>query len=406
MKEIAKFTKTELDYINSVVTCVPYNSTLTEEHETLLKDVLLNNYVSLMSSKDLHFKDLLLSARTTSLITYLFSKHVDEDTLVITTDREHDAVKLNLAICPLVLQIGATDKNKDANFLYIRKDSSYVNNFKNFNIKKFNPKNGRHNVDRRVSYLTPSKYTLQESEGYIYIEIPYNELKKNIDHLLLLTQKCFFYMISTSISDGIMIKNHITDILDYIRFQNIKLVSVLDACQDLFLYERNDYTKFNYVLFTGHSIVTRNHSLNNSLMLDGIDLGMCFCKKAETTYKHSLSYINAHTFYKVLLLFLEHKDKLLEFKENCKLLFKDIMVKHNLSIQEDSNGNFFSLYLDPIKNIFTKDTKSKLEKYSFHFEGDPPISPLILRLRAQEFLMNPSLLNIGFNKLNEILERQ
>lgn len=134
--------------------------------------------------------DLQLAPTATDLINELFKQEVDDDTLVITSEREHPSV------------IKARSKCKN---VFI---ANYNDYFVNQKLK----------------------------------DLPTN------------CKKVFLYIISTQVGTGeITPSSSITKIASFYRHRNIPVVICLDDCQGLFCINR-DYCIFDYVLFTAHSL--------------------------------------------------------------------------------------------------------------------------------------------------------
>ena len=144
------------------------------------------------------------SIGATQLIDQLFAYYVDDDTLVITTELEHNAVKANLKKCKNVLAI-KTDQ--------------------------FN--NILHN-------------------DYSIIKDLINESKK--------FKKCFVYIIGMQNAYMIATPNQFFEQLkqEFVH-NNINHTLCIDAVQEFFLTPR-DYTIFDYVIGTAHATVS-NHNL-------------------------------------------------------------------------------------------------------------------------------------------------
>lgn len=129
----------------------------------------------------------------TSLIGKLFEKYADEDTLIITTEFEHENVR---------------DR-------YLPK---YQNVFK-LNVKEFETGD----LSRLVSLIKTMKPT-----------------------------KVFVYMIGTRVTSGyIMSQSILSHVKQILTKKNIPHVFCLDACQEI--CKIRDYSLFDHIIFTAHS---------------------------------------------------------------------------------------------------------------------------------------------------------
>jgi len=68
-------------------------------------------------------------------------------------------------------------------------------------------------------------------------------------------KRVFLYAIGTTCGDGVITPTSLfRQIQAIVRSANVELISVLDAVQELFLFDR-DYSCFDYVIGTAHALV-------------------------------------------------------------------------------------------------------------------------------------------------------
>ena len=138
----------------------------------------------------------------TDLINGLFDKHVDEETLIITSVVEHEAVEKNLARL-----------NRDG-VDHIR--LHYYNGIKSLNLSQV-------------------KQVIQNK--------PY--------------KKAFVYIIGTQITTGeVTPEAFYVKLKEYLECQGIKTIMVTDDVHGMYLYPR-DYSIFDYVICTAHALIRR-----------------------------------------------------------------------------------------------------------------------------------------------------
>lgn len=154
--------------------------------------VAAENLFKLIPFNSFRNKTLSVDISATSLIKKLFSKYVDDDTLVITTGSEHGSVRQELQKCKNV--------------------------------------------------ISPICH------GKLRNDIDINSVCKPF-------KKAFIYMIALSVGDNHYLYNcdvkHIQEIL---KSNNIEFVTVLDAVQECFLLSR-DYSIYDFVVSTAHALI-------------------------------------------------------------------------------------------------------------------------------------------------------
>lgn len=186
-----KLTSKELKLINEVRKEKPTGN-YSENAYKLLENKLMSNL--LCSNIDSDHYHITLSDTATSLIDQLFSKEVDDDTLVISTLVEHPSVQANLDKCKHVIRLNYYD-----------------------HISKLD--------------LSPI----------------YQELSK--------VKKVFTYIIGTQISTGeITPQEYFIKLKTYLQERGYPTVMVIDDVHGMYIYPR-DYSLFDYIIGTAHALI-------------------------------------------------------------------------------------------------------------------------------------------------------
>lgn len=160
----------------------------------------LKRLIPLGSSLDNH--NLYVDENATALINAIFNKHVDENTIVITSNVEHNAVEDNLRKIQC----------KNLDFIRIK----YHNDITSIN-------------------LTQIKQAIQR--------------KKYL--------KAFVYIIGTQITTGeVTPQEFYIKIKEYLESKGIQTIMVIDDVHGMYLHPR-DYTMFDYVICTAHALIRR-----------------------------------------------------------------------------------------------------------------------------------------------------
>lgn len=270
-----------------------------------------------------------LAPTATNLIDKLFETEVDDDTLVITSEREHPSV------------INARNKCKN---VFV---ANYIDNF--VNCKTLN---------------LPTTH-----------------------------KKVFLYIISTQVGTGEITPNYaIENIINFYKSNGIKIKVCLDDCQGMFCVQR-DYSIFDYVLFTAHSL------------FKGTNQGMLFSKY---TNKHIGNY-STEALLDILTKFKlinDKKDKILSFKNVMTQTFFEFIKRNNFELVNDYNnfGGIFSFKVP--KEYATKENFDWLtQSYVYlDYSEEDNAKDAFVRFRAQQFITHPDKLIEGIEKVITLVE--
>ena len=171
------------------------NTTNNVKRDNFMFCYLYNDLFKKMPFSGLDFSeyDITVDDCASNLINKLFNQYVDDDTLVISSNAEHETVVKNLGKCKNTLIL---DQDKDIRGYNFNKIMSEVKKFK----------------------------------------------------------KVFIYIIGTQISTGeISPQTFFVELKELLKNNYIEHIMVLDAVQEMFLYPRN-YRIFDYIIGTGHAI--------------------------------------------------------------------------------------------------------------------------------------------------------
>ena len=182
----------DIDWIHDFNNKEEYRWELDEAEYNLEKEKLFSKMLNSNINSD--GWDLLLRKRATQHIEELFEKHVDNETLVITSSFEHFSVENVRDKCKNTIRLDDEDEN--SNIIY--------------------------KLD----------YCISEAKKY---------------------KKVFVYVIGTECITGRRRDNNVYKRLhDKFEEENIPFIMVLDAVQEMFIYPR-DYSFYDYVIGTVHS---------------------------------------------------------------------------------------------------------------------------------------------------------
>lgn len=172
--------------------------------EELKKSKIIDNNIiikiySLLNKSKINQKNtfIFIKDNATNIITDIFDKQVDNETLVISSTSQHPSVIINLARCKNVQTLDLI----------------------NFSKEKFQ------NIIKNTKY-----------------------------------KKIFLYFIGTIRCNGIIIQQKtFLDIIAILKKYNKTYKLTIDAVHELFLNQR-DYTIFDYIIYTAHAII-KNHDI-------------------------------------------------------------------------------------------------------------------------------------------------
>ncbi len=259
----------------------------------------------------IHDRNLVFDDSGTALIEQVFEREVDDDTLVISTQYEHGSVRKCLENCK--------------NVLFVQSEQ-----------------------DIR-SYKT--KEIVQKTKGY---------------------KKVFVYIIGTQLSTGeITPQNFYVELKKELEEHNVNFKIMIDDVHGMFLLPR-DYSIYDYVLYTAHSLVPE------------YDMGMMITKEDGYGIK---AYNWAKEYLRRLDIILQNRYKM--------SLFKNIMIQYFSKLVADTS--VFRLYSQTVDHIFSIETKGmkytqaewdKLDSYKIRVSEHDNYMGFI-RIRYQEFVRHP-----------------
>lgn len=179
------------------------------------------------------------------------------------------------------------------------------------------------------------------------------------------------YLIGTQYSTGV-VNNH--SLYVWIRYQlqksGIPCILVCDACQELFLLDR-DYTDFDYVIYTGHSLVQL------------FNLGMLFSKQPTDIGNH-WSY-SVDYYLNQLSLVLSRKEHLLDFNKVMCETFANEISDHTISVFNNSAPHLFCFKLNKLSMI--QNYRAYIDLFKKHNLVLQKVDQdWIIRFRAQDVL--------------------
>lgn len=187
----------ELEAVNKKC---PYDERREDKKTWACYEDMLRSMVPLGHTLKNH--QLYVEKSATDFINYLFDKHVDEDTLLITSVVEHDAVKA------AIKRIDREEKDHVILHYYNGIDSLNLSQVKEALMKK--------------TY-----------------------------------KKAFVYIIGTQITTGeITPQRFYEKLFTFLKSKGLEVTTVIDDVHGLFLVPR-DYTMFDYVLSTAHALIRR-----------------------------------------------------------------------------------------------------------------------------------------------------
>ena len=279
----------------------------------------------LFSNINCNNRKLTFSNQATDFINQLFDKYVDDETLVITTNGEHDNVYKKSNECKNVLILNYKTDIKGYNLFKIR---NKISDFKKVFV-----------------YIVG----VQISSGEITPQLFLEELKK------------------------ILVKN------------NKQHIMVCDDVHGMFFLPR-DYTIFDYVIGTGHGFIS------------AYNVGMLVSKNGDLGYK---AYNWGIGYLKAIDTLLTRKDKMKLFTPVLEEYFSEYIAMSNFSLLETTSPHIFSLKTTGLN--FPQSLFDTLKDYKVRLEGIGQPYTLI-RLRAQEMIIQPELVMKGLKILNGYLK--
>ena len=192
-----RFYNEELEAVNNKC---PHNDMKVDKKTWECYETMLRNMVPYGNTLENH--QLYVEKSATGFINYLFDKYVDDNTLLITSVVEHDAVK------EAIDRIGRKDKD---HVIF-----HYYNGIDSLNLSQ---------VKEAVMNKT--------------------------------YKKAFLYIIGTQITTGeITPQKFYEKVISYLKSKGIEVISVIDDVHGLFLVPR-DYSIFDYVISTAHALIRR-----------------------------------------------------------------------------------------------------------------------------------------------------
>ena len=243
-------------------------------------------------------------------IKMIFEKHVDDDTLVITTHYEHDSVKKELEKCK--------------------------------NVYKFNMK------EMRALNIQP---VLNKAKQF---------------------KKAFIYVVGTNITTGeITPQDFFIELVAGLKRQQTPFKIMCDDVHGMFLTPR-DYSIFDYVLYTAHSLVS------------AYECGILIQKRVGFEPEFGELIINwGYEYLKRLDMILMRKEKLFMFKHIMIERFRKLLTNSRLSIYNDTSQHIFSIKTQDI--YISKETWEEMNNYFIRF-GEYQTRENQVRMRCQEFI--------------------
>lgn len=284
---------------------------LREENPTFVNDDIFKNleqeYFNRMPYCNISTKDryLRFDESGTALINKIFEKEVDDNTLVITTRYEHNAVKDCLDKCKNVLTLVLEDLTS-------------------FDFSKIS----------------------EEIKGY---------------------NKIFVYVIGTQLMTGeITPQMFYVELKQLLENNNKHFKIMIDDVHGMFLTPR-DYSIFDYVLYTAHSLVC------------DYNMGILISKEDDIgikAYNWGINYL------KRLDLVLDRKDKLFMFKNVLAQYFCKILGDKRFKLLTPTTQHIFSI--ETTGMYFTKKMRDNLFEYRIKIDEENYYHNHI-RIRFQEF---------------------
>ncbi len=205
----------------------------------------------------------------------------------------------------------------------------------------------------------------------------------------------FFYCIGTQLSTGIITRNYFFEKLREEfnkKFPNKNLVIALDDVQGMYLVPR-DYSIFDYVINTGHSVVPP------------IDLGICFYRKdhKEVFSSSQLEMDRELSFYCSRLSEVLKPYRFGGFQTFRMVMmnvFEKVLDDPKTKLYNRTSNHIFAIRIKDLK--FNKPILDYMDSCRIHVENNG--SHIGLRFRAQEVMFEPSLILKGLRFLDNVLE--
>lgn len=184
------------------------------------------------------------------------------------------------------------------------------------------------------------------------------------------------YMIGTQYSTGI-VNNY--GLYRWIKYQiekyGIPCILICDACQELFLLDR-DYTDFDYVIYTGHSLVQL------------FNLGMLFSKEPIDIGNHWAH--NVDYYIDCLSFVLDRKKHLLQFNQVMNKAFATEIDNHKVVVFNNSAPHLFCFKLNNLSMV--QNYRAWIDLFRKHHLVLQKIDQdWIIRFRAQDVMREHTL---------------
>ena len=232
----------------------------------------------------------------------------------------------------------------------------------------------------------------------VYLLSHEKEIRKNNVAGALVAAECydkvFLYIIGTQKGSGeITPQAPIERLIKSLKFQGKEVVAVSDDVHGWFFTPR-DYSCYDYILHTAHSLATF------------FDLGVCIQKKNGIIVGEPIENWPKQWF-ETITPFVARKNKLLMFYKVMTEACFDMFASYNIDFVTYNNDNFFTLRFPKAANdIITQEEIKTLEHYQFYFDKVSGIGDYsYVAARAQQFLVEPEKLIPGVEYLNAVIKR-
>lgn len=298
-------------------------------------DNMTKRIINLLPFCNINEKDYTVRFDTslTSIIKQIFERHVKDDTLIISTDREH---------------------------------------------------------------FSSSK--IIEKHQHVYLLSHEKEIRKNkIDGAIRAAEdfdNVFVFIIGTQKGSGeITPQTPIESTIKTLKAEGKNVIAVSDDVHGWFFTPR-DYSSYDYILHTAHSLPTF------------FDLGVCIQKKTGIIIGNAVKNW-CEMWLDILQLFLARKEKLLMFQKVVTEAAIGMFGKYNVGFVSYNNPNFFTLTIPKAaNNIITEEEIKTLEGLHFYFDKVEAIDNCsYIAARGQQFIVEPDKLIKGLNYLDTVFAR-